>query len=246
MISTFAERPEYIERVAQMADAWPGFMRHGIVSNALLWQVVPSFPELCVVATVDDVPIARARAVPFALRAAGRGELPDDGWDRVLSWALADKITSIRPDTVSALEIAVDPAHLGQGLSMAMLAELRTAAARAGFNELVAPVRPTHKHRQPTMPMDVYAAQLRGDGLPLDPWLRVHVRAGGRIERVAHTSMVIAGSLAAWRGWTRLPFDRSGEVVVPQALVPVRCEAEHNYAVYVEPNVWVRHTLING
>jgi hypothetical protein len=25
------------------------------------------------------------------------------------------------------------------------------------------------------------------------------------------------------------------------ALVPVRCVPEHGYAVYVEPNVWVRH-----
>ncbi|MEV8371134.1 hypothetical protein AB0P21_00245 [Kribbella sp. NPDC056861] len=40
-----------------------------------------------------------------------------------------------------------------------------------------------------------------------------------------------------------LPFDRTGEVVVPQALVPVHCDVEHDHAVYVEPNVWVRHDL---
>jgi hypothetical protein len=32
-------------------------------------------------------------------------------------------------------------------------------------------------------------------------------------------------------------------VIVPEALVPVRCNADHDHAVYVEPNVWVEHVL---
>jgi len=32
-------------------------------------------------------------------------------------------------------------------------------------------------------------------------------------------------------------------VIVPEALVPVHCDAEHDHAVYVEPNVWVEHAL---
>ena len=39
------------------------------------------------------------------------------------------------------------------------------------------------------------------------------------------------------------PFDESGPVVVPGALVPVQCSVEHDYAVYVEPAVWVHHRL---
>lgn len=30
---------------------------------------------------------------------------------------------------------------------------------------------------------------------------------------------------------------------MPGALVPVRVSVEHDHAVYVEPNVWVRHSL---
>ncbi|MGO9503211.1 MAG: hypothetical protein ACLPUO_16930 [Streptosporangiaceae bacterium] len=88
-----------------------------------------------------------------------------------------------------------------------------------------------------------YIAMRRGDGLPADPWLRVHARARGRILRVAPASMVMAGSLAEWRSWTGLPFDRTGEVIVPDALVPVHCDTEHDHAVYVEPSVWVEHNL---
>ncbi|MGO9080216.1 MAG: hypothetical protein ACLQDY_14415 [Streptosporangiaceae bacterium] len=97
------------------------------------------------------------------------------------------------------MEIAVGRAHRGSGLSYRMLAALRDAARAAGLARLVAPVRPAGKHRCPAMPMAGYIAMRRGDGLPADPWLRVHIRAGGRILRVAPASMVMAGSLAEWR-----------------------------------------------
>ena len=83
--------------------------------------------------------------------------------------------------------------------------------------------------------------RVREDGLPVDPWLRVHVRAGGRIEKVARRSMVVPGTVEEWREWTGLAFDKTGPVAVPRALVPVHCDVEHGTATYVEPNVWVVH-----
>ena len=91
--------------------------------------------------------------------------------------------------------------------------------------------------------MDDYARLTRSDGLPVDPWLRVHVRLGGVIEGVAPASQTVSGSLDEWRSWTGLGFSDSGPVHVPGALVPVQCVAEQGIAVYVEPNVWVRHDL---
>jgi hypothetical protein len=58
--------------------------------------------------------------------------------------------------------------------------------------------------------------------------------------------MTIMGTLAAWREWTGLPFDVSGPVVVPEALVPVHCDVTHDHAVYCEPGVWVHHRLNQG
>jgi hypothetical protein len=55
--------------------------------------------------------------------------------------------------------------------------------------------------------------------------------------------MTITGTLAEWRRWTGLAFDCTGPVIVPGALVPVHCDVEHDHAVYVEPNVWMRHRL---
>jgi GNAT superfamily N-acetyltransferase len=237
-------RPDLIKRVYEVDDTWPAFMSKDPVANALYWQVQSAFPQLCAAATDEnDTVVATGRAVAFALDSPGRGTLPDGGLDRVMIWAMNDRLTGAQPDIASAVEIAVGREHQGTGLSHRMLRALRDAVRAAGLPRLVAPVRPNAKHRHPRMPMPEYIAMLRDDGLPVDPWLRVHVRAGGRILRTAPTSMVMVGSLAQWREWSGLPFDRTGEVIVPEALVPVHCDVEHDHAVYVEPNVWVEHTL---
>ena len=54
---------------------------------------------------------------------------------------------------------------------------------------------------------------------------------------------VIVGSIADWSRWTGMSFDRSGEVSIAGALMPVMISLERDCAVYVEPNVWVRHAL---
>jgi hypothetical protein len=141
------------------------------------------------------------------------------------------------------VEINVRRTERGAGLSAIMLGEMTRRARLAGFDDLIAPVRPSGKAEEPTAPMSDYAARRRPDGLPFDPWLRTHVRAGGTIVRVCPRSMVIGGSLDEWRRWTSLPFDGSGDVLVPGALSPVHVDLAQDHAVYVEPNVWVRHRL---
>ena len=91
--------------------------------------------------------------------------------------------------------------------------------------------------------MSEYAARVRDDGLPADPWLRAHVRLGASIVKVCPLSMVVAGSLAQWREWTGLEMTTSGTLDVPDALVPVHVSCEHDHAIYVEPNVWMHHRL---
>jgi GNAT superfamily N-acetyltransferase len=238
------QRPDLIDRVYEISDTWPVFMVKDPVANALYWQVAAAFPHLCAVGTDDnDAVVATGRALAFSLSQPSRGALPDGGLDRVTTWAFNDRLDGIAPDIASAVEIAIDRARQGTGLSHRMLAALRDAVSAAGLTQLVAPVRPNAKHLYPRMPMTEYIAMMRDDGLPVDPWLRVHVRAGGQILRVAPTSMVIVGSLAEWREWTGLPFDQTGDVILPDALVPVHCDLVHDHAVYVEPNVWVVHDL---
>jgi hypothetical protein len=244
IISTLTERPELLDRIYDVAEEWPAFMDHDRVANALFYQVAKLFPAYTIVATAEDgTLVGRGRSVPFALDQPGRGTLPDGGWDQVMLWAFRDLQAGVAPDAASALDITISTPYTGRGLSKEILAAMRQAVRAQGLTTLVAPVRPNRKHLAPEMPMDQYVAQTRDDGLPVDPWLRTHVRAGGVIERVAPTSMTMVGSLDEWRAWTGLPFDRDGDVQVPQALVPVHCALDHHYAIYVEPNVWVRHDL---
>jgi GNAT superfamily N-acetyltransferase len=243
-ITTLAERPELIERVYDVEDTWPAFMGGDALGNALFHRVAADFPHYCVMAVDEDgTPVARGRSIPFGFGGPHREELPDGGWDRVLTWAYNDLRAGRPVNAASALEVAIAPARLGTGLSYRILEAMRTAVAAQGITTMVAPVRPTAKHLVPQLPMADYIALTRPDGLPQDPWLRVHVRLGAVIEKVAPASMVIANSLREWRTWTGLPFNTDGDVIVPEALVPVLCSATHDYAVYVEPNVWVRHDL---
>ncbi|MFF5808338.1 N-acetyltransferase [Streptomyces sp. NPDC012746] len=243
VITPLAERPSLTSRIYEIAETWPAFIPHDPVGEALLSRVAEDFPHYCVVATDGDRVVARGLSVPFNADLDGREEMPDKGWDQVLVWAYRDQRHGHSPTTVSALEITVDNEYLGRGLSYAMLAALRDAAGRQGHNVLLAPVRPTAKHLEPRVPMADYVRRQGDDGFPTDPWLRVHVKAGGSIEKIASASMTVSGSLAQWRQWAGLPFDNDGDVDVPGALVPVRCDTAHDQAVYVEPNVWLRHKV---
>lgn len=242
-ITTLAERPGTIEQMSDFAaDIWPEFMFHDRTGNALLWQAFELFPEQCVVATQDREVVAHGRSIPFVFPDEDRQELPDGGWDEVLVWGTSDHRRNRETTVSSALEIAVRPSHAGKGLSYQMLDAMKEAVRRKGHRALYAPVRPNGK-TDPELPMSAYIEKTRDDGLPVDPWLRVHVKSGGTILKVAPASMVMAGSLAEWREWTGLPFDTDGDVHVPKALAPVHCSQAHDRAVYVEPNVWVRHDL---
>jgi GNAT superfamily N-acetyltransferase len=237
-ISVLADRPELARPMWQMANAWPEFMRHDPIGGLYYGNVEERFADHVLVGQDEaGEVVACAHSIPFVLDGAA---LPDHGWDAVIRNGLFTSLRGETPDAVSAIEICVRPDRLGTGLSGRMLTAMRDNAARHGFTELVAPVRPNGK-TDVHEPMATHAARVRDDGLPVDPWLRVHVRAGGRIEKVAPRSMVIPGTLEEWREWTGLPFDRTGPVEVPKALAPVWCDAEHGVATYVEPNVWVRH-----
>ncbi|SEG99628.1 hypothetical protein SAMN05444920_113224 [Nonomuraea solani] len=243
-ITTLAERPEFASSLWDMDHTWQEFVLNDPLADLFYPLATTMYADWVLVADDSSEPgrlVARGCMVPY--RSDG-GELPDDGWDGVLRSAWLARARGLRANAVSALEVTVRRDLQGKGLSSVMLAAMRDLAARLGYAELVAPVRPSRKHLEPHTPMTEYAHRTRSDGLPHDAWLRVHVRAGGKIVKVAPRSMVVAGTLAEWRTWTGLPFDRSGAVEVPGALSPVHCDAEQDHAVYVEPNVWVTHPLV--
>jgi GNAT superfamily N-acetyltransferase len=245
LTATVAQRPD-LAPLLEDFNPWPRFMRQDPVGMVYYHDPVAAYPEYVLVTVDRDHPdrlVAKGYSVPFTWDDDPAESVPEDGWDGVILTAALDRFAGRPGNLVSALEISVRPDLRGLGLSDVMLTAMRDNAAALGFASLVAPVRPNGKHLRPDVSIEDYAAMRREDGLPVDPWLRVHVRAGGKIVGVSARAMTIAGSIAQWREWTGLPFDTSGPVTVPEALIPVYCDVTQDYAVYCEPCVWVHHRL---
>ena len=219
--------------------AWPRFMLEDDISDEYYGEMLDRFPDCQWLLVEDGQVLASGHAISFSWT----GELPDEGWDWVLMRGVDDHRDGRAPDAMSAIEICVDPAHRGRGLSHRMVAELHALAGRKQARHLVAPVRPSHKSRYPLIPMDDYVGWARSDGQAFDPWLRVHARAGATLERVAPRAMRITGTVAEWEQWTGLAMPTSGRYVVDGALAPVEVDRDADRGVYVEANVWMRHRV---
>jgi hypothetical protein len=239
-VASLAERPDLETAMLTMESTWPAYIRPD--PTLVHWIFERHAGHQLVVLDETETVVARAASAPLSWD--GRTDsLPDTGWDEALRQCMTDTYSGHRLNALCALEIAVVPGLQLRNLSGRTLDALKDHARGQGFGDLVAPVRPSLKHTAPRLTMAAYAARTRPDGLPEDPWLRVHVRSGGEILKVCPASMTISGSLAQWRKWTGLPFAADGPVEVPGALTPVVADVEQDHAVYIEPNVWVRHRL---
>ncbi len=242
-IVTLKERPDLIEPMWTMPNTWPTFMQQDPVGALFYGRLAETFPEYQLLALDDHgVIIGKVHSVPFAWGGTDE-ELPARGWDGILEQAFGDRERGQHATAASLIEAHVVPEHRRGGLSYVLLDAARRNIQRLGFTDLFAPVRPSGKSAEPRTPMSEYVARVRSDGLPADPWLRVHIRLGARIVSVCPLSMVIPGTLAQWREWTALPLTSEGLSDVPEALAPLHVSIEHDHAVYVEPSVWVHHQL---
>jgi GNAT superfamily N-acetyltransferase len=235
------ERPDLRYELGDLnVSVWPEFMLNDAVANthwSRLFEDVPAF-QLCLFAPDGEL-VAGCNSAPLAWDGTDDG-LPD-GWDDqfLRTWAGVD--AGIAPDTLGAIQIVVRPDRQGAGYSGVMLGAMRATARERGYRGLIACVRPTEKVRYPLTPIERYAAWTRDDGLPLDPWIRLHVRLGGRIVRPSPASMRIEGTVADWHEWTSLSFLESGDYLPEGAAAPVAIDVEADSGVYLDPNVWIVH-----
>ena len=168
-------------------------------------------------------------------------ELPDGGVEWALEEAVKQSEDGIRPNTAVAFQIVISDGARGQGLSYRSIDAMKELCRTHSVEALFAPVRPNRKEQYPTMPIDEYVAWRRDDDLPVDDWMRVHIKTGGEMLNICHRSFVVEGTLDDWERWTGRRFAGSGPQPVEGALAPVIVEGD--VATYVEPNVWFRHRL---
>ena len=169
--------------------------------------------------------------------------LPETGWDWALEKAFQDLKHNNYPNLLCALAVSIALDYRGKGISSLAIQTMRTLAEDQGMQGLIVPVRPSLKSQYPLTSMEKYIRWQNNNALPFDPWIRVHVRLHGRIQNVCSQSMRITGNIAQWEDWTGMCFPESGEYIIPNALVPLIINKGIDQGVYVEPNVWVVHTV---
>ncbi|HLI01844.1 MAG TPA: hypothetical protein VKV06_13745 [Acidimicrobiales bacterium] len=238
-VFTAAERPDLWEATrGAFLGVWPEYNLHGDHTGSYFSALIPDYAHLQVVFVDRRSGQAVARGRTIAFRWDGSlADLPA-GIDSVGARALEHPGEAT---ALSALAAEVDLGYQGCGLSGLLLQSMIAVAGDAGLRALVAPVRPSGKHRYPLTPIERYAAWRRDDGLPFDPWMRVHARAGGRILRPQPESLRITAPVADWEGWTEMPFPEDGRYVFPAGLAPL--EVTDGTGRYWEPNVWYLHRV---
>lgn len=242
-VVTLAERPDLIDAMWAMPNPWPTYMQNDPVAHLFFGRLPDVFGEHQLLALdAEGTIVGKIHSVPFAW-GGHPDDLPARGWDAIMERAFIERDRGTLATAVSLLEARVIPTHQGKGLSYELLKAARRNVQRLGFTDLLGPVRPTAKCQEPHTPMAEYITRVRSDGLPTDPWLRAHVRLGAQMIKVCPLSMIVPGSLAQWREWTGLALTHSGALEVTDGLVPVHVSCEHDYAIYVEPNVWLHHRL---
>jgi hypothetical protein len=239
---TLEQRPDLAVQVrALAAAAWPEFLRHDPVCNRYWGSLYDTFARFQVVlCDPDDTVIAAGHTIPLVWDGT-RADLPS-GVDGVLERGMRDAERHRAATILSALAAMVAPSHQRRGLSSLVLQAMRSIAADHGLTALIAPVRPTLKHRYPLTPIERYMCWTRSDGSLFDPWLRLHRRLGAELLQVAPRSMVVRGTVPEWETWTGMCFPESGSYVVPEALQPVIVDVERDCGRYEDANIWMRHT----
>jgi GNAT superfamily N-acetyltransferase len=239
-IETAAERSD-IEALAGEIDVWPTYNHHGVVTRpywSVLYEIFPDFQFVLSDSQTAEI-LGVGNSIPCYWDGTVDG-LPS-GIDQTILKAFQLKELGGHPNTLSALAIAIPTEHQGKGLSRVMVESMIGIARKHGFSNLIAPVRPNWKERYPSMPIDQYVTKKLDDGLPFDPWIRVHVRMGADVLKTAPQSLEITGTVAEWEDWTKQQFPKSGRYQFPRGLSILEIDAEKNMGRYWEPNVWLRH-----
>lgn len=243
----YSEQPELWDSISDLSgEVWPEYNQHGEILNhywAQLYDVFPDWQFVLYDPGEQEV-LAEGHTIPVAWDGTDSSLGP--GIDATMAAAFDLRVSGGRPTAVSALAAEIPPRHQGKRLSGVLLGAMADLASEAGLNHLIAPVRPSHKERYPTIPIERYAGWTREDGSPFDPWVRVHTQLGARIGPVIPRSLYITGTVADWESWTKMRFPETGDYVFPAGLATVHIDRDGDVGEYWEPNIWIIHTVGTG
>lgn len=223
---------------------WPEFMLHDEIGNRHWADLYERFGryQFALEDKENGKLLASANSIPLHYD-GDLYDLPEQGWDWAIGKGVKDAIEGKAPNLLCAIQIAVDTDYQDMGLSPLLLDIMRGLTDDLKFPVLIAPVRPMLKSKYPLTSIDDYIEWTTDKDEQFDPWLRVHERAGATMIGPCHEAMRIEGSIKEWESWTDTIFPKSGQYVIPKALVPIEIDLENDRGVYLEPNVWMAHPI---
>ena len=119
----------------------------------------------------------------------------------------------------------------------------RRLGRQHGLSHLIAPIRPTLKHRYPTIPFEEYIDWKRPDGSAFDPWIRAQIAGGAQRLGVCRAPMRFDGAVSDWERWTGLALPDSGRYVIEGALDLLWVDVDADRGRLDEFNVWYGYTI---
>jgi hypothetical protein len=240
-IRTAAERPDLWKISNEEPGVWPEYNLHGDVINQWWGLLDAELPQFQFVLYGYEAGSVAARGPTGPLAWNGQDETLPGGIDQVIEQIFTQHRAHAPVSALCALAAEISPGARGRGLAAGVLAGMRNVAQRNGLAHLIAPVRPSWKHRYPLSPIQNYVRWRRPDGQLLDPWMRTHERLGARVATPLPRSLRITGTVADWESWTDLAFPESGDYVFPEGLTTVHIDKAADRGTYWEPNVWLIH-----
>ena len=224
------------------SGTWPEFMQHDKIVEQHWPDLYNVFLRLQFALFDQEVLVGVGNSVclnwPKPLT-----DLPDAGLDWAMQKAHQDHLEGLIPNLQVGVQILINPDYRSRGISYKMLNIMKDIAKANGMNNIALPVRPNLKSDYPKMDLEKYLDRKNKDGLPFDPWIRVHTKNGGKIIGVCRKSMMIEGSISDWENWTGRKFTDSGEYIIDQALAPVKMNKLQDRGIYIEPNIWIVHEI---
>jgi hypothetical protein len=240
---TLADRPDLVDALRDSgldrSPAWPPFYEGSLVKGQYWDRTYTEFPAHQLL-FLDGSDVIAACGHTLPLYWDGKPEGLPAGWDRAIELAFA---ANRKPNTLLAASAVAHPAMRKTGMGTDILKSMRALALDQGLTSLLAPVRPNLKESYPLAKFEEYVSWTHPDGTAFDPWLRVHLKLGGRVLMVAPESIVVEGTVEQWATWTGGTFPATGAYVVPGGLALVHIDVERDLGRYVEPNLWVEHRL---
>ena len=235
-----------LDRLLNLVDeqnTWADFILQDHANQKYWERMHKDFPNYQFFLLDGETLVGCGNCLPLHLENKDLTQLPDEGWDWAMTQAFEGKKNGTTPNALSAIQISINPAYRGKGVSQMLVGTMKHIAQEQGFGDFILPVRPNLKHKYPLIDIDQYIEWKTEEGLPYDAWLRVHARNGAQMIKSCKKSMFVSGTIAQWEAWTGYDLKSSGQYLFPSALTPIEVDLEKDLATYCEPNVWMHYTL---